>query len=245
MQQAHPMQRHDLILVLLALVSEILGTISGFGSSSFLVPMASSFESFHFVLALTSLLHVFGNLSKIFLFKSEMPFRKVARLAMPSILLAGVGALLATRFQADSLKVVLGILLMLMAGLNVYFRKTDRSLALGTSYFLMGGSGFFTGLVGTGGAIRAFALSSMKLSSATFVAVSASIDLFGDVARAAIYLSAGYMDWSQVFYLPLLGAAAVAGSLVGRYILKCLPQSYFENVVAGVIFLTGVSLVFG
>lgn len=62
------MKPHDFLLTFLAFISEAIGTLSGFGSSTFFVPLAILVESFTFVLALTAILHCFGNLSKILLF---------------------------------------------------------------------------------------------------------------------------------------------------------------------------------
>ena len=51
--------------ILLAFIAEILGTVGGFGSSLFFVPIASYFLDFHSVLGITALFHVSSNLAKI------------------------------------------------------------------------------------------------------------------------------------------------------------------------------------
>ncbi len=56
------------LFFLVALLSEIVGTVAGFGSSVFFVPLASFFFEFHQVLALTSILHVFSNAAKLVFF---------------------------------------------------------------------------------------------------------------------------------------------------------------------------------
>ena len=53
------------IFFLLALLAEIVGTISGFGSSILFVPLASLVLDFKVVLGITAVFHVFSNLSKI------------------------------------------------------------------------------------------------------------------------------------------------------------------------------------
>ncbi len=58
------------LFVILALISEIIGTISGFGSSILFVPVASMFFDFKTVLGITAVFHVFSNLSKIALLAS-------------------------------------------------------------------------------------------------------------------------------------------------------------------------------
>ena len=60
---------HLIIFILLALLAEILGTIGGFGSSLFFVPLASFFLDFHSVLGITAIFHVSSNITKIAFFK--------------------------------------------------------------------------------------------------------------------------------------------------------------------------------
>jgi uncharacterized protein len=53
------------LFFLIALFSEVVGTVAGFGSSVFFVPLAGLFFDFREVLALTSILHVFSNAAKL------------------------------------------------------------------------------------------------------------------------------------------------------------------------------------
>ena len=52
------MMDHLLLFIILALFAEILGTIGGFGSSSFFIPIATMFLDIHSVLGVTALFHV-------------------------------------------------------------------------------------------------------------------------------------------------------------------------------------------
>lgn len=57
-----------LLFFVLTLISEILGTVGGFGSSLFFVSVAQFFYPFNAVLALTGLLHMFSNSAKLVFF---------------------------------------------------------------------------------------------------------------------------------------------------------------------------------
>lgn len=57
-----------IVFGILALLAEIIGTIGGFGSSLFFVPIAQFFFDTKTVLGLTAVFHVFSNSSKLFLF---------------------------------------------------------------------------------------------------------------------------------------------------------------------------------
>jgi uncharacterized membrane protein YfcA len=81
---------------LIALFSEIVGTVAGFGSSVFFVPLGGLFFDFHTVLALTSILHVFSNAAKLVLFGRHMQWRLLLLLGIPSIACVILGALLSS-----------------------------------------------------------------------------------------------------------------------------------------------------
>lgn len=235
---------HDFALVFLAFVSEVIGTLSGFGSSTFFVPMALLVESFKFVLVITAIMHCFGNGFKIFIFRADFQKEAFFRLALPSILLTGLGALLSAIFSAVFLIRGLGIALMVLAILSYFGQRRIQKWPQWTGPLLSGVSGFATGLVGTGGAIRGLALSALNLPKNSFVMISSSIDITGDLFRAAIYLKNDYMDWSQWFYLPLIFLAALLGANLGKRILKHIPQAQFEKIVTIFIFFSGLVMIF-
>lgn len=236
------MQLHDLALISIAFISEVLGTLSGFGSSTFFVPIALLVESFKFVLAITAILHCFGNTFKILLFRKDFQWRPFFLLALPAVFFTGVGALLTVAFPTEIMVRGLGIVLMLYAIIALFAKSRIQYLPNWVGILLAAVSGFATGFVGTGGAIRGLALSAMQLPKNSFVAVSSAIDIGGDLVRTIIYLGNGYMDWSQWFYLPLLALAAWAGANLGKKMLSRINQAQFEKIVAVFIFLSGLMM---
>lgn len=238
------MHTHDVYLIFCAFFSETLGTLSGFGSSTFFVPVALFFESFSFVLAITALLHTFGNFSKIYLFKKNIPWIFVLKLALPSVVASGAGALINPYLKSSVLMQALGFTLVLASILKLTYRKSAFFKSSLASIIVCTISGFLTGLVGTGGAVRGIALASMQLEKNTFIILSAIIDVGGDLLRLTIYLMRGYMDWTQWYYLPLLAIAGYLGALSGRKILNKLNQQQFEKIVAIGILLSGLGMIF-
>lgn len=239
------MQWHDIVLALVAFGSELLGTVSGFGSSTFFMPIGILFEKFNFILALTALLHVFGNVAKLLLFRKSFDFRLFLKLALPSVILAGVGAQLNQYVSVEWLKLYLGIFIMLLAVLFFARRNIVTRLSLRSAGAAVGVSGFITGLLGTGGALRGIALAGLQLEKSSFVALSSGIDVGGDVLRAIIYFYNGYFDWTHWFYFPILIAAAYLGSFAGKLILEKINQAQFEKVVMVFVFFSGLALVIG
>src|SRR5215471_9566181 len=87
----------SVLFFFIAFLSEVVGTIAGFGSSVFFVPLAGFFFGFHQVLALTSILHVFSNTAKLVLFGKDVRLRLLLLLGVPSVVAVIAGAYLSTK----------------------------------------------------------------------------------------------------------------------------------------------------
>jgi len=235
---------HDFLLGLVAFTSEFLGTLSGFGSSTFFVPIGLLLENFKFILVLTSLLHCFGNTIRIILFRKSFSKKTFFTFFISSVTFTGVGALLTLIIKPYWLMKLLGVALVFISLTLFSNRFKELKAKMPFAVFLSSCSGFFTGLVGTGGALRGAALSTLSLSKETFIVTSASIDLGGDLLRAFIYLKNGYMDWSQSFYIPILLGTAYIGSKIGQMVVAHIHQSQFEKIVSLFILISGVILLF-
>src|SRR5690606_39917569 len=74
----------NVIFLLLALLAEILGTIGGFGSSVFFVPIGNFYFDFYSVLGLTAIFHLSSNLSKIVLFRKGLNKFLLLYIGVPS-----------------------------------------------------------------------------------------------------------------------------------------------------------------
>ena len=234
------MHFHDAVLTAIAFFSEFIGTISGFGSSTFFVPLAVLIESFQFVLVLTSILHCFGNTGRIFIFRQNFDRKSFVLLIVPAIIFAGLGAVLTTQFSSEVIQKVLGIVLVVISLFLLFDQHVIRKIPKWLAVVLSVLSGFFTGFVGTGGVLRGLALTALQLPKNTFIMTSASVDVGGDFLRMIIYLKSGYMDWNHWFYIPLLGVAAFIGTRLGKVVIDKLNQNQFERIVAVFILISGI-----
>ncbi len=231
------------LFFLLTLLAEILGTIGGFGSSLFFVSLSGLFFDFQTVLALTGLLHIFSNISKLFLFWKTIEWKLVLWLGVSSIVLAVGGALLVTLVSLHYAKLFLGVFLL---GFSAFFYlRPQFSLSPTLKNSIIGGSvaGFLAGFIGTGGAIRGLALAAFKLEKNLFVGTSAAIDFGVDASRTVIYLDNGYLHSKMLIYVPLLVIASFLGSYFGKWLLQKMSQEKFRKVLLIMIFAMGVLLI--
>ncbi len=197
------MEKYTLFLFL-AFISEIIGTVSGFGSSILFVPIASLFFDFKTVLGITAVFHVFSNLSKIALFRNGINKEIVLKLGVSAVIFVIIGAFLTTFVSTQKMELLMSIVLVfiaiyLMYNFNTTLKQTNSNLYLGGTL-----SGFFAGLLGTGGAIRGITLAAFQLPKEMFIATSSFIDLGVDLSRSIIYLSNGYFDKENYILMPFL-----------------------------------------
>ncbi len=228
------------LFYLLALVAEILGTLSGFGSSILFVPLAAYFFDFNLVLGITAVFHVFSNLSKIYLFQKGMDKNILIKLGVPAVIFVILGALLTRYVPAESAALMMNISLIL---LSLFLLITKNASMTPTNNNLIASgmlSGFLAGLIGTGGAIRGLALTAFNMEKNAFIATSAMIDLGVDMSRAVIYIWNGFFKLEFVVMIPFLMGISLLGSWIGKKILENLSQVIFRNIVLYTILSTTV-----
>ncbi|TAE84140.1 MAG: sulfite exporter TauE/SafE family protein [Bacteroidetes bacterium] len=228
------------VFMLLALLSEILGTISGFGSSILFVPIASLFFDFKTVLGITAIFHVFSNLSKIMLFRGGGNKNIVLKLGVPAVIFVVLGAYITTFLPTQQIEMAMSVALVALAiYLMVYANKVIQQS--NTNLYLGGiASGFLAGIVGTGGVIRGITLAAFHLKKEMFVATSALIDLGVDFSRAVVYTSNGYFTKEYVFLIPFLIGISLLGSYLGKLILARTSETIFRYLVLAVIIVTSL-----
>ncbi|AFK03888.1 protein of unknown function DUF81 [Emticicia oligotrophica DSM 17448] len=228
------------LFVILALISEIIGTVSGFGSSILFVPIASLFFDFKTVLGITAVFHVFSNLSKIAIFRRGINKDIALKLGIPAVIFVIIGAWLTTFIPTKPLELFMNIALVilslyLMYNFNKTIQQTDTNLYIGGV-----ASGLLAGLLGTGGAIRGITLAAFQLPKDIFIATSALIDLGVDSSRAFVYVSNGYFKKEFLLLIPFLIGISILGSYLGKVILKYTSETAFRYIVLAIIILTSV-----
>lgn len=235
------MRDFNYVFLLLALAAEIIGTIGGFGSSVFFVPIGNFYFDFYSVLGLTAIFHLSSNLSKIFLFKKGLNKRLLLYIGIPSVIFVVIGGILSKFINTYFLEIFLGIFLVI---LSLYFLiKSKIVVQAKNKNAIIGGtlSGFSAGLFGTGGAIRGLTLAAFNLEKSVFIATSAFIDFMIDFSRTFVYYNNGYIHNHDLKYVPFLLIIGLIGSYIGKKVLAYIPQSKFRRLSLFFILLIGIT----
>lgn len=223
---------------ILALIAEIIGTISGFGSSILFVPLAALFFDFKAVLGITAIFHVFSNLSKLYLFKHGIAKNIALKMGIPAIAFVILGAWLSKFIPQKDIEILMSGFLLLIAIYLIF--NINKSIQQSNANLIKGGivSGFTAGLVGTGGAIRGLTLTAFDLEKNVFIATSAFIDLGVDSSRAVVYFLNGYVQKEFLITIPVLLIIGLLGTWIGKLILTKIKQSIFKYIVLGLVLIT-------
>ena len=234
------LSRYLPIFIILAIISEILGTVGGFGSSVYFVPLANFFLDFQSVLGITALFHLSSNITKIALFRKGFDKKIVLKLGIPAILFVSIGAYFSSYFNPIILTYILGAFLVGLSLLFLIFK--ELKIKGTTKNAIVGGSlsGLSAGLLGTGGAIRGLTLAAFKMNKEKFIATSAIIDLGVDFSRSVIYYFNGYMKYEHIYLVLILIAVSVIGTWIGKKILNKVSQEQFRSFVLLLILTIGI-----
>ncbi len=229
-----------IIFALLALLAEIIGTVGGFGSSLFFVPIAGLFFDFKTVLGITAVFHVFSNLSKLILFRKTIDWKLSLLFGIPSVAFVILGAWLTNKINLQYDQLFLALFLISFSALLLL--KPNFKLQANKVTSITGGSvaGFLAGFIGTGGAIRGLSLAAYNLEKNLFVGTSAAIDMGVDLSRSVVYISNDFLNPTDYYLLPILLVVSVIGSYIGKLLLDKINQDYFRKIVLGLILGVGI-----
>ncbi|WP_148680913.1 sulfite exporter TauE/SafE family protein [Candidatus Nitrososphaera gargensis] len=237
------MEEAEIFFFISALIAEIIGTMAGFGSSTIFLPLALLFVDFETAIILTAIFHLFGNIGRITFFRQGFDKRIILQFGVPSVLLSLLGAILMGVFPQPLLKLILGVFLIVTSG--SFLARPGLKFPANTGTFIAGGSitGFITALVGTGGALRATMLQGFNIEKVKYIATAATIALATDVTRIPVYISQGFLTEQYYVHIPILFGIALAGSFIGRRMVKRINQELFRRIILVAIILVSIKFI--
>jgi uncharacterized membrane protein YfcA len=234
------------IVLLISFVAGATASIVGFGIGSLLTPIIAARFGTHLAVAAVALPHLAGGLLRGWRLRRSVDWSVLVRFGVLSAAGGLIGALVFARLAPAALTRTLGALLVLTAtaGLSGWPASWRPR---GAPVWMLGGlSGFFGGVVGNQGGLRAAALSAFGLAPTTFVATSTLIGVLVDIARTPIYLyGAGDRLVALWSVIALAIAGVLAGTVVGERLLLGLSPRRFRILVSVAIGLLGLWFLLG
>lgn len=178
-------------ITLFTILASGIGTLTGFGTSTIMVPVLLFFLPLPQTLLLVGIIHWFGDIWKIVFSKKGFNWKLILTFGIAGIITSYLGASIVFSISEKLLSRILGGFL--IAYVLFLFSKPTFKIPKHTITALSGGSlsGFFAGIFGVGGAVRGVFLSAFDLPKAVYISTAGAIALFIDSTRIVTYLING------------------------------------------------------
>jgi uncharacterized membrane protein YfcA len=216
------------------IASGATAAVVGFGVGSLLTPLLVTRVEPHVAVSLIAIPHALATGIRFVQHRRAIDYGLLVRFGIPS----AIGSLLGATFQAALtsrlLVLVVGLLLIATGATNLVkaFRQWRPTLPIA---FVLGAmSGFFGGVAGNQGGLRAASLSAFSLPPRTFLATSTAVALLIDLARTPVYVVRS-ADQLRTFAMIMVIAAVgcTVGTILGeRLFLGMSPERY--RIVVGI-----------
>jgi uncharacterized membrane protein YfcA len=251
-----------------AFAVSLLTLFSGFGLGTLLLPAFALFFSVEVAVAATALVHGANSFFKLAILGRDIDRAILLRFGLPAIGAALVGAYVLTllsgrepiyalemrgeRMEVTPVELVMGIMILGFALFELVPRL--RKLRAPTRWLPLGGamSGFFGGLSGHQGALRAAFLTPLGLTPAAFAATQAGIASMVDASRLTVYgvafLAGTLVGPSTPSQWGAVGFAAVCafgGALLGKRLLHRATMAGVRVLTGTLLLVVGVGLLTG
>lgn len=234
-----------LFVAVLTLIAACLGTVTGFGTATIMVPVLLLLYPLPETLLLTGIIHFFGNLWKVLLFWQGFNWRLVLGFGLPGLAFAWIGASFVFSVSEEVLTSLLGIVLL---SFSLFLFVNDRfQLPISSAVAALGGSisGFLSGVFGVGGAVHAAFLTTFNLPKGVYLATAGCIGLIIDSGRIVRYLIEGTTITSiPLSFVPVFIGTSFIGAMIARRIVLHIPQAKFRQVTLGFLFLLALPYIF-
>lgn len=232
-----------LLFFLVAFVAAAVASIAGFGAATLTVPLLALIIDVKQAIILIAFFHGFSSLFKLIQLKHFVDIRTALWYGLPAVVTAIIGAYLLSIVAPGAIGLGIGVFLILFAVsslLNVSWKLPESRPVLVTGGII---TGFVTGLIGLGGAIRGAFLISTRQKKETYIATSSVIAVFIDIARIATYMTQDNLESRYYWFIPVLLVISFIGTWLGVKLLRWLPELIVKKVVLVILLLVSISFI--
>lgn len=231
--------------IAVALLTEVMAAVVGFGSSTLLTPLAAFVFDIKTALAVVAVFHATGALVRFLAFERSVDWPFFRQFGIPAIVFALVGAFLVRSVPSTTLTVLLGAFLLLFVLFSL-FRPAFRIPRSGPFEEITGAlTGFFSGFLGAGGALRAASLQGFGMQKEAYAGTAALVALTVDLTRIPVYFTSGYFGGIETSTLAWLALLAIVGTGIGVFLIHKIPHRIFRIIVLVAVAAVAVKLIVG
>ncbi len=232
-----------ILIAALTIAGSAVGTMTGFGTSTIMIPVLVLYYPFDETLLFVGIIHWFGNLWKILLFRRGLRWKLILGFGIPGILGSYLGASLVPSVDKELLRRLLGGIMAVYVAFVLYkgsFKIKESMRAQVTGGTL---SGFLAGIFGIGGSVRGMFLTAFDLPKGVYICTAGAIAIFIDTTRLIKYVVDGSrLNSFTLWSMPIFIAASLVGAHIAKRVVDRIPQKYFRTFIAVFLLLVALKL---
>ncbi len=188
---------------------------------------------------------IFGDVVAVLSYRQHAKWPHVWRMLPWTAAGIVLGWLVMGRIDNHQAKLLIGGIVLVLTGLQVFRRRTGADLVAPGAWFgpVVGVlAGFTTLVANAAGALMAVYLLAMRLPKLEFVGTAAVFFLLVNLSKVPFMAQLGLLTPASFSFNLLLAPAVFAGTLGGRWLLPRLNQRSFETVTLALGALAGLWL---
>jgi uncharacterized membrane protein YfcA len=231
------------VLLAAGILAGAVAAVSGFGIGSLLTPLLMLSMPASSAVVVLAIPHAVATAIRLVRLRRDIHGPTFRQFGVASAAGGLAGAALQSQLASPILTGVLAALLILAGSSELLRRPVPLP---GTPAWRVAGgvlSGFFGGLVGNQGGIRAAALLGFNLQPRQIVATATASALLVDTARVPIYLLVGgeVIAGNMRTWL-MLALGVTLGTFAGVPVLQRIPAPVYRRIVGVLLLALGISL---
>ncbi len=233
-------------LLVLILFASTTGTITGFGTSTLMLPVILIFHPLSDALIFVTIIHWFNAVWRLLYFRTGFDLKLVLTFGISGIVTSIIGAKVV--FLVDEYILTKLIAVFLLAYSVFLLKNPSFQISFNKRTGVIGGalSGFIAGIFGMGGAIRSAFLAAFNLPKEIYLANSALLLAIIDTSRLLTYFYEKQgignllgMSYTNVIICILFSFIGVS---LGKKIVDKIPQEQFRIIIAVFLMIIAVKL---
>jgi uncharacterized membrane protein YfcA len=236
----------EALIISLIIFASAMGTVTGFGTSTIMMPILMMFFPTAEALLFVSMIHWFNAIWRLISFRKGFHIKLVLSYGIVGIIAAHFGAKTFFLIDENIVKKIIATFLIIYSCF-LYMQPSFKMKFNSFNAAVAGSiSGFIAGLIGMGGAIRGAFLSAFNFEKTIYLANAALILVLIDSSRMLTYLNQG-MDFNNMLGLSKISIllaifASFIGVRIGKYAVEKIPQKTFRNIIAIFLLVIGIKL---
>lgn len=234
-----------IILSLIMFTCAFIQGFAGFAFSLVLIPLLGFFFEFHEIVVLNLIFSFILNFSVFLKIRKHAKIREVAVLILFALVFTVIGAKFITTVNDSTLKVILGVLLIVSSVLNIF--QIRLTLNNYKKYYPVVGAvtGVLNGMSGISGPPLILFFSNVKMDKLTYKATFNTIFLSLNIIAITTYALMGNIDKAVMKISATYGIVVIVGAYAGMWFSSRVSEKVFKKVVIFIVLVMGISMIVG